>query len=211
MQFAELFRNNNEREWDIVAKIYEMICKEENQGRALQEFLEYSMEEYEDIEETINIPVYFTKQEIQVLEKNCGQLIEGALNKLILERLPKTDFYQKLWKKIIVENSMLEEEKEKRFALYYIWKDNRIPYFDISGGLTMSNEEFKEICKYKEELLKKVNFVFSINFLQRTQRSSLLLEIVNECKDEKERAVVLAHGLYIAENKGIEKIMNKLL
>ena len=195
---------NREQQCNIAASAYEIICKHEDKGKALQMFLEDSNIEGEEI---IGIPESFTSEEIETLTKNCEPMLDGILRKLIAERLPKKDFYAKLWEKAIIENIFLVEEKEKIFALYYFWKDERTPYFDVSYGLEMSNEEFVEIRKNKEELLKKVNFVLNIDYLQKTQRSSLLLEIIDECEDEKEKAVVLAHGLDVVETKGIEKLL----
>jgi len=185
-----------------------MICEEEDKGNALREFLEYSASETDM--EIAEIPEYFTHEEIQMFTRNCGQMLRGILRKIIAEKLPKQEFYTKLWEKVIIENGILSEEKEKIFALYFIWKDDRIPYFDVSSGLKMSNEEFNNIRECKEELLKKASFVLSTNFSQKTQRSSVLLEIIDECENDKERAVILAHSLDVAEKKVAEKILESI-
>lgn len=200
--------SNVERQWDIAACIYKLICEEDDKVEALQEFMECLAVE-DDVEKE-EIPEYFTPKEIQNLANNCGQMLKGTLRKLIAEKLTKQEFYARLWKDVIAENDVLLDEKEKIFALYYIWQDDRIPYFDVSCGLEMSDEEFSEIRKCKEELLRKATFVLNTNFLQKTQRSSVLLEIIDECEYKKEKAVILAHVLDSAEKKGAKKLWDRI-
>lgn len=51
------------------------------------------------------------------------------------------NFYGELWKKAIAKSSILEQQKERIYALYRIWIDGRIPYIQPEDGLKMTNEK----------------------------------------------------------------------
>lgn len=149
------------------------------------------------------VEAFFTAAQIQTLQKTFDDLLDGILNKLISKHLEKPDFYCELWKNI-ESDVLFEEEEQKMYALYRIWIDGRIPYFKIGDGLMMSDEEFKEIIDGAESLLRETAFILNCKFEQKTERSSVLLDVLNRCKDNKERAVVLAYIISTTEVKMLD-------
>ena len=188
---------------DIAAAVYYMIQKESNRADAFRFFLEHA-DELETTGEAEAESV-FTASEIQKLSRNCGQLAEGILDHVIGKNFDEADFYAELWKRGIEENINLPEEKEKIYALYRIWTDGRIPYFKLDEGLLMTNERFREIVGEKQSQLKQVRFLLNSRFSQRTQRSSLLVRILDSCETEEEKAVILAQILLMAEYKAYKR------
>lgn len=174
-----------------------MIMEADDPSEAFAYFLDTA--DYINSSEQNEVKAYFTASQIQELEKEYGSLVEGILNKLVLKHLDKTVFYRELWKSVIESDLFFEKEKHKIFALFRIWSDGKIPYFQISDGMKMSDEEFTKIIKEKEELLHEIVFVMNCKFEQKTELSSILLNILERCKDEKERAVVLAHIINCSE------------
>lgn len=151
------------------------------------------------------VEAHFTATQIQKLQKEFDDLLDGILNKLLSKHLGKSEFYRELWKNI--ESDVLFEEKnQKIYALYRIWVDGRIPYFQIGNGLKMSNEEFQDSIKATESLIHEIAFILNCKFEQKTERSSVLLDVLNRCKDDKERAVVLAYIISATEVKTLEAL-----
>lgn len=183
--------------FDKAAVVYKMIMEADDSSEAFAYFLDTA--DYINSSEQNEVKAYFTASQIQELEKEYGSLVEGILNKLVLKHLDKTVFYRELWKSVIESDLFFEKEKHKIFALFRIWSDGKIPYFQISDGMKMSDEEFSKIIKEKEELLHEIVFVMNCKFEQKTELSSILLNILERCKDEKERAVVLAHIINCSE------------
>ncbi len=145
--------------------------------------------------EAEEIEKIFTKSDIQHLKKKCGSLIEGVLENLLLENAPEQEFYNRLWLDGIYNNPLLQNDKEKEYALYRIWQDRRIPYFQLDEGMTMSNEKFTEYCNKNKHLIKKAFFIINSTFSQRSQQGDLLLRVMSECETIEDKVVVMAQIL----------------
>lgn len=195
-------------EYNIAAAIYRMILQDGNQYKAFQYFLENA----DDIDssESQEADEYFRVAEINQLEKKYGKLVEGIIDKLISKHLEEDEFYKELWNKIVKTDSEFEKEEEKIFALYKIWEDNRIPYFKLDDGLKMQNEKFKEIISEKNLEIKKAAFILNSEYDQRTEKSSLLLELIKSCENEQEMAVLLAVILDIDETRAVKNVISIL-
>ena len=102
---------------------------------------------------------------------------------------------------------LFDSKNVKIYALGRIWSDARIPYFWVKDGLKMSNEEFIAIIERKKELLQEANFVLNCKYEQRTETGSLLLDILERCDDDKEKAVVMAGILDFLEKKVALKVL----
>lgn len=197
-QLTELLSHVKGEKINIAAEVYYLILKEENRGAAFQFFLENA--NTIDSSKEREAERYFTAAEEQKLANDCTQLAVGILDNIIGKNLDEDTFYDELWRRGIEENINLAEEKEKIYALYRIWMDGRIPYFKLENGLLLSNEIFTEITKEKIEAIKKCIYILNSRFSQRTERSSHLLKILDACDTEAEKAVLLAHILFIAES-----------
>ncbi|MCM1123377.1 MAG: hypothetical protein NC416_12415 [Eubacterium sp.] len=145
--------------------------------------------------EAEEVKTIFTKSDVQQLRKKCDSLIEGVLENLLLENAPEQEFYNRLWMDGIYNNPLLQNEKEKEYALYRIWQDRRIPYFQLDDGMTMSNETYTEYCNKNKHLIKKAFFIINSSFPQRSQQGDLLLRVMSECETFEDKVVVMAQIL----------------
>lgn len=176
---------------DICYEIYKIITSiEGNEAKLLRFFYENS----EMIEQSNKRKVtqIFFDDEHNELEACYGKMIDGILEAALQKRLPEEEFYQMLWD-AISSNLMLEDDKAKVFAIYYLWIDVRIPYFGLETGLRMENEEFKMLTKKGLNDIKKSRFILTTPMEQRTERASLLLRVLDSIEDERERAVLMVH------------------
>ena len=193
---------------DIAVLLYERIQKEENPAAAFQYFLENADEIISS--EEVETESSFTSEEIKKLQKKCDVLVTGILENLLSENTSSQEFYQRLWTDGICKNVLLQDEKEKTYALYRIWQDSRIPYFQLDHGMEMSNEVFMEISEKNRQLIKKAFFIINSSFAQRSQQSDLLLRVLDECATNEERVVVMAQILGNIEMKVLLNLFEAL-
>lgn len=190
---------------DIAALIYNRIQEEEKPKSAFQYFLE-NADEIDSTEEK-ELDQVFTATEIQRLKKKCEPLIEGVLESLLSENISTEDFYGRLWEDGICGNTFLQTDKEKIYALYRVWRDSRIPYFQLGEGMKMSNEAYMECCNKNIHLIKKAFFIINTSFSQRSQQSDLLLRVLDECETNVDKVVVMAQILGVTERKAIFSLL----
>lgn len=206
-QLIRLLEHAKGEKIDIAAAVYRMIRQEEKKEAAFRFFLENAdrIKSAKDEE----VESFCTASEKQKLDRECGRLAKGILDNIIGKKLGQEAFYCELWERGIEENTNFPEEKEKVYALYRIWMDGRIPYFELEDGLRMPNEKYVDIAKKKEEEIRMSIFIMNSEFSQRTERSSQLLRVLEMCETEEEKAVLLAQILSMAERMGVEEVLDR--
>lgn len=122
--------------------------------------------------------------------RDIARLTNQILLNLIQSNPPEPDFYHALWLKYCDDLLVPDGEAQSVF-LQCLWMDLRIPYFHRgSEGCTMDDDEYREIYqKLKPETLKKAQFYLSVRFRQKTQRTSLLMDLADSLDSDRERAV----------------------
>lgn len=189
---------------DITAAVYKEIKSEKDSVRAFQYFLQ-NADDITSVEEQ-EIPPRYTATEIQKLRNNCASCVIGILNSALNKNCSEDDFYELLWHSIADCNPLLPEEDDVIYAIYMIWQDGRIPYFQLGEGLKMTNERFAEITRKNKVLIKKANFIIRSSLEQRTEVSGLLLKILSECETQEDAVVVLAQAMTRLEQKTISQV-----
>lgn len=193
---------------DITAAVYKEIQSEKDSERAFQYFLQNA----DDITSTEEqeIPPRYTATEIQKLRNNCASCVIGILNSALNRNCSEDDFYKLLWHSITDHNPLLPEEDDIIYAIYIIWQDGRIPYFQLEKGLKMTNEQFIEVTRKNKLLIKKSNFIIRSALEQRTEVSELLLKVLSECETQEDAIVVLAQALARLEQKTISQVITSM-
>ena len=189
---------------DIAAAVYKEIRSEKDPVHAFQYFLQ-NTDDIVSVEEQ-EIPQRYTAAEIQKRKNHCASCVMGILNSALSRNASEDDFYELLWHSIADHNPLLPEEDDVIYAIYMIWQDGRIPYFQLEEGIKMTNERFVEITRKNKTLIKKVNFIIKSSLEQRTEVSGLLLKILSDCETQEDRAVVLAQAFARLEQKTISQV-----
>lgn len=186
---------------DIAYIIYEQIVKCPGaEPEILKYFYEYSGDVHREKEELAE-EVYTAADKYQ-LSAAYGKMIDGALEALLRRNLPCHEFYAELWD-FIENGTILSEKKEKAFALYYIWIDVRIPYFELPPGLKMENEVYQDMLDKLKPMIRKARFILFTPTDQKTERASRILKVLDELEDESEKAVLMAQVLGMIDRRGI--------
>lgn len=197
---------------NICAYVYPIILQSDEPPKVLQYFLVFG--ERVRSTETNQVCEVISETTLSTLKEEFGSLVDALLEQALGENLPESDFYSRLWT-AINNTPFFDRDNAKIFALYYIWIDVRIPYFQLPDGLAMSNQEFQVISDEIRSSIQKARFALKTNkFKSRTSRSSVLLEIISNQKDDKERAVLMSYILAYANQtepirEAIERIVGK--
>lgn len=197
---------------NICAWLFPKLCSDSAVApKVLQHFFESS-----EIIESSNIIIVdkrISESDAKELKRQYGALVNALLEEMLSQNLPITAFYQKLWHVITSSPSFDGNDKAKIFAVYYIWIDDRIPYFQLESGLQMSDQDFLEISKSLHPKIQKARFILRTSFFsQRSARASVLLDLIESTKNKKERTVLFAHILSFSEPAAIRsEAMKELL
>lgn len=177
----------------------------EEPEKAWQYFFENA--DYIDSSDEKEVDAFFTAQQLQKYEKEYSGLIDAVLNKLVMRHCEKDEFYKELWESIMKSDVVCDGKNEKIYAIGRIWSDAKIPYFQVKDGIKMSDEEFSDIINKNKELLQEVTFILNCKYEQRTEISSMLLEVLERCNNSKEKAVVMAKILDLNERRVLYSIL----
>lgn len=181
---------------DICGEIYRYIIETDEKPAEIMRFFLENSEDIESSEEK-EASKLFTDGELLDCKEKYGKIVNGILKKLLSERKCPTEFYEELWKEINVEQ-IFDSERSRIFALFYIWIDARIPYYQLPDGLSIEEETYREIMKKMSEKLRRARFILCYGLKEWTQVASLLCQILNEVDDEAEKAVLLAGILQLS-------------
>lgn len=140
--------------------------------------------------------------------KSVNDTLENQIKIAILQNLDNEKFYSNLWESICF-NSFFNDKHSKAFALYYIVTDNKIPYYNIEHGLQIENENYPCIRKEISIPLKKFEFINNLDFMQRAEKSSFVLKLIDSLDTEEKKIVLLSEIMAFYENE-LEKYVNKL-
>ena len=179
--------------------VYDFLESAEEPGLALQIFSE-NMEKGK-------LSYALKEEEEQELQNNYAKMIDGMADALMKRHLEGAEFYKELWEKVIVANPMLDKKKEKEYALYRISKNPRIPYYNLPEGMKMSNEQFDGYLKSLNGSINQVKFIMRSPFQQKTERMSLINEILKSAQNDEQRAVLLAVVYTEIERGVVEQLL----
>ena len=189
-QMMELLLTLRGEEINICGEIYKILVESGDQGAELLQFF-YENAEGVRSSEKVQARQKFTEGETLDYTKRYGKIVDGILENLLQQKLSKTMFYKELWTKITLAE-LFEDEKTQIFALYYIWIDSRIPYFELPQSISLKNEEYRQIVDKLRSKIQEARFILTSDFEQWTEVSYLLIKLLNTVEDETEKAVLLS-------------------
>lgn len=203
----------NESEQDklnICAWVYSRISESGENASAVLKFFFENADNIES-DDSWNAEIVFSESDAREYRKKYGALTDAIFEKLIAENLPEEQFYEKLWESIN-GLALFDTAKIKAFAIYYIWIDVRIPYYQLNEGMHMSNQRFAEITNGIRDDITKARFILRTNkFESRTKRASVLLELLDSHASFEERTVLMAHIISFLKPALNDSILRELL
>ena len=174
-KMAELLSTADAPTLSICAELYKMILAEKEEDRP--KAFELAINLYDDIDsdETKEISVSPYEKQRKALKKEYGDIVDSYIELFAKRNESTTDFYHHLWSSI--QNELVfPDEAAKVFAFYYVIIDRRVPYFNLKPSYNMTSEAYRKLWHAHSSELKKIRYILSIDFNQRTEEASLLLD-----------------------------------
>lgn len=193
---------------DVAYYIYQEIVSVPGREPELVRFV---FEELERRDSDGKEPVegVFSKEEKDAYIDTYGKVVDGILEALLKKGVDKESFYSDLWKGI-QDNPILEGEKEKAFAFYFIWIDMRVPYFELEPGIEMDNDEYAGILEEMSQEIKRARFILYAPMKQKTEQASRLIRMLDALGDERKKAVFFTQILSAFGQMMISDLMSVL-
>ena len=175
-----------------------------------EELFRYVCENYQGKPKNayIEIKQYFSQAEVYYYKSIYGEVIDGIINCAIKECdfniVNMEKFYENVWN---TYSYFFHTIKEKAFAFYYTIIDVRIPYIYIGKPLSMETETYQKIIKNSQEYLKRIKYIFALRYSQKTERASLVLQLLESIESYETKVVILAKALdYCNEKSALDRI-----
>lgn len=138
---------------------------------------------------------YFPKVKSTFIKEAKKMIIESSKT-----NLPADVFYKKIWD-LIISNKICKSKYEKALATFLFVDDDFIPYIPVGTGISMEDEQFSSIVEsFDTNLLRQTEFILNMQYDQKTQQASLLVERLQTLNFE-EQSVYLSCILQIVEDR----------
>ena len=207
-KIEEILRTYTGEDTDLCYYIFDILNNSENPGRGLGYFMEKIRTRSSD--KTYQLEKKFSTNELQQLDsiysKYIDELLVAIVNKAHLSKWNIEEFYDTLWKKISTD-ILFDNERTKAFVLFKVAQNPLMPYVEIESPLSMSNEKFSEICEKNEDLIIKIKHILSLDFNQKTEIASLILNEIQKNKSFEEQSVILGVVLYYFQQSKVNELM----
>lgn len=197
---------------NFAMQILELILDQEKEIQC--KLIQYVCELWATIKSSkeIDVPEKISKAKYKKMESLYGEAVDAILSaytrKGLLEGWDREQFYSHLWE-FISTNIMWSSMEEKAFALYYIAIDQRTPYYNVGTGLKMSGDDYTKIQDEIFEATREFNFIIALNFSQRTEEASLVLNLINRMDTEEQKIVLLSRIIGYYKDR-IDEIIDKV-
>lgn len=207
----DLFSKGDGRIIDLFYEVYNFVLTLDasEQAEAIQYICENAKTFENDEENNIIIRRYYREGMIERYWDNINKfknIIKELAYDMSKNDADPTEFYLQLWKNI-TSNKVCKSKHEKALALFFVVDSKFIPYRAVGTGLSMENEQFKEISEnIADRLMKDVDYILQIDYEQKTQRASLLAEIICSFESLEEKSVFISMLFDKIENNIKEKL-----
>lgn len=207
-QIINLLQTMGGEQINVCGEIYEILRSGGDQGGELLRFFCESAEGIKSSKES-EARQWFTEGEVLDFTRSYGKIVDGFLEKLFTEKLDKEKFYEELWGKITLKE-LFEDEKAQIFALYRIWMDVRIPYFELPATIRLEESEYLSIIDKLRSKIQEARFILFSDFKQWTEVSYLLLKLMEDMDNVNEKTVFLACIMQIRDRMVVQSRMQKM-
>lgn len=138
---------------------------------------------------------YYTDEQAQKAHKKINKKFKKVLNDLIEESSKKfvepIVFYRVVWN--MIQSSIFTTKRERAFALFRVVDHDLIPYRGVGIGLTMDQNKYEAIVDTLEKtVLDDTEYIIKLNYDQKTQRASLLVDKLLSLNNKEEQSVYMA-------------------
>lgn len=199
--FFELFTLLSSLEKDIQVSAFQYIC-----------------ENIKDVDYTednrIAIKKYYTAEQIKKYIPRIKERFTNEMTAILYDasknKLSSEEFYKKIWL-LINSNKICKNKREKALATFFFVDSDLIPYRAVGQGISMTDDEYSSIIDSLDtDLVKDMGLIMQIEYKQKTNRASLLVEKLDSLNTLEEKAVFLSMILQKAEDNIKQEIRESI-
>ena len=199
---------------DLCFYILQVLKEKDNSATGLMDFFEnIGMQKSNS---SFVLPKVIENKELAQMDSLYSKYINMFLKTLIekahLENWNKIKFYEYLWNSLNTD-LILEDDRVRSFAILRYAQSDLMPYIEIDKPLSMNDEEFSKILRENRSVVNKIKHIIALNYSQKTEVASLILNEIMSVKTKEERAVILAVALDIVTQSklnGMTTMLNKI-
>ena len=199
---------------DLCFYILQVLKEKDNSAAGLMDFFENIG--LQKSNSSFILPKVIGNEELANMDslysKYINMFLKTLMEKAHLENWNKTKFYEYLWNSLNTD-LILEDDRVRSFAMLRYAQSDLMPYIEVGKPLSMNDEEFSKILTENRSVVNKIKHIVALNYSQKTEVASLILNEVMSVKTEKERAVILAIALDIVTQSklnGMTSMLNKI-
>ena len=193
---------------DVFFSIYSIIesLDETEQPAAVMYVCENALSTKSDYSKRIE-KQYYTDEQVEKAEEKIDKKFSILLDSLIEESsknaVKPIDFYKAVWK--MIQSSVLKTKRERALALFKVVDHSLIPYRSVGMGLSMKQERYESIVDaITEPVLYDTAYILRLDYQQKTQRASLLVDKLLALNSKEEQTVYMSIVMHEIE-KNIKK------
>lgn len=181
---------------DLCYYVFEDLKKvnEKEASIGLKTFFE-KIKSYES-NRTLKLENYVTKEELIEYHKIYSRYVNELLNILVkkahLDEWKTDEFYFNLWNMLFNNSLFNNNSKCYAVALLCLAQNPLLPYVELDKPMGMTNEKFSLLSKEQIISIQKIRHILKLEFSQKTEISSLILNELLKTTDYEKQVVLLA-------------------
>lgn len=138
---------------------------------------------------------YYSEEQVrragEIIEEKFKPVLSAMIELYSKKNIEPIDFYSEAWQ--VIQSSMFRSKRERALALFALADHDLIPYRNVGIGLSMSNDDYHAIVESLENtVLQDAEYILKLDFEQKTQRASLLLDKLLSLESREAQTVYLA-------------------
>jgi len=141
-----------------------------------------------------------------MLVKTHADLVNGHLKMAFFKSRTARDFASEVLRLV----DFLPESDEKTFVVAEALFSPYVPYRELPGTpVHMSNAEYQHKLESDKDRVSLIDYIMGLPFDERTERASMLIQVIDDTNDRDLRVALLAHADFVREKKIIEAVLAK--
>ena len=199
---------------NVFYEIYQIIksVEPDSQPEAVMYFVDTLDQSHSDESHEVTKDYYTEKQLNAAREKfrkkKIRTLITQEVNEASKNNVPPIGFYRNIWGKL---TSYCKNDREAAYVLFTLVDHRLIPYRGVGIGVSMSDEEY-EACVQKigDTVFWDTMYIFQLNYEQKTQYASLLVDKLLALEDRNLQTVYMSLILKMVEKNMRDRLKSSI-
>ena len=142
------------------------------------------------------------------LELNYGKVVDSLFDLAVKANPPEREFYESLLE--LIQNPIFITGEARAFAIYWILIDRRMPYFQMTPGLRLSDEDFKALARKLQSERAELRFITEARSEQRSEEADRVLKVLDR-KGGTERVRLMATLIWELREQGTRAATKALM